>query len=156
MTVRPATAEDIPACVAMVGAHRELLQSYEPRFWRKSAVAEPMTQAFFGHLAGDPKVTFLVCDKGGTIEGFLIAMPQAAPPVFDPGGPTALIDDFCVASPELWPTVGQALLDETRARLRATGFMQLVMVSPYRHEEKKALAQANGLSLASNWWTTAV
>lgn len=155
MAIRTALAEDVPACVAMLGAYRDILQTYQPRFWRKSAHAAPMTQAFFGHLATDPKATFLVSENSGAVDGFLIAMPQQAPPVYDPGGTTALIDDFCVASPDLWPTVGATLLDEARRRLREAGFAQIVMVMADRDAEKNAFARANDLSLASTWWTAA-
>lgn len=155
MTIRFAIAEDVSACVTMIETFRDRLQTYQPRFWNKSAISAQMTQAFFGDLATDARATFLVSDGGAGIDGFLIAMPQQAPPVFDPGGPTALIDDFCVASPDLWPTTGAALLDEARRRLREAGFAQIVVVMADRDTEKNAFIRATDLSLASTWWTAA-
>ena len=48
---------------------------------------------------------------GGWPSGVLVPPP----PVDDPGGLTCLVDDFMVESPDLWPTVGAALLARATA-----------------------------------------
>ena len=50
-----------------------------------------------------------------------IAAIIGAPPVYDPGGLTCMIDDFCVADPVGWATVGRALLAEAGQQARARG-----------------------------------
>ena len=35
-------------------------------------------------------------ESGAIVRGFVIARIMNAPPVYDPGGKTALVDDFCV------------------------------------------------------------
>ena len=88
----------------------------------------------------------------GEVRGFLIAQPTPSPPVYDPGGRTALIDDFVVA-PDQWETVGAQLLGEARQRLRAADFAQIVVVSARQDEDKTRLLESTDLSLASTWWT---
>jgi len=153
MNIRPATRDDVPACVAIIEARRDLYQTFEPRFWNKSPNSGALTQGWFSHLFGDAKVLSLVADDGGELAGFLIAANVPAPPVFDPGGPTALIDDFYVKSDGLWVTAGAALLDAARAALKAGGYAQIVVVGVQRDDAKNALLRRTDLSLASNWWT---
>jgi hypothetical protein len=50
------------------------------------------------------------------------------PPVYDPGGLTCLVDDFVVESPDLWPTVGAALLARATAVAKPRGAVQSVVV----------------------------
>lgn len=153
MNIRPATTDDVPACVAIIEARRDLYQTFEPRFWNKSANSGALSQGWFSHLFGNEKVLSLVAEDGAALAGFLIASNAPAPPVFDPGGPTALIDDFYVRSDDLWLTTGAALLDAARAALKERGFAQIVVVGVQRDDAKNALLTRADLSLASNWWT---
>jgi len=156
MAIRSAQAGDIEACVGMIEARRRLHETFEPRFWRKADHSAAMSTAFFGHLATDAGALFLVSDSDGQIDGFLIAMPVQNPPVYAPGGPTAQIDDFCVADPSRFSTVGAALLDEARKRLKARGFTQLVVVCAARDEARTAFLESRRLSLTTTWWTTSL
>jgi ribosomal protein S18 acetylase RimI-like enzyme len=153
MNIRPATREDVPACVTMIEARRQIYETYEPRFWKKAANSPALTQGWFSHLFGDEKILSLVADDGTALAGFLIAANVPAPPVFDPGGPTALIDDFYVKSDDLWLTAGAALLDAAKAALKERGYAQIVVVGVQRDDAKNALLTRTDLSLASNWWT---
>jgi hypothetical protein len=78
------------------------------------------------------------------------AGPHAA--VYDPGGPTAVIDDFCVARPEQWMTVGAELLACARAFGRKAGWSQIVVVCGARDEAKAALLRATDLAVVTHWW----
>lgn len=153
VSVRQATMDDVPACVALVEQARVTLETYEPRFWRRAENTAQLTGAWFGHLAAQSDTVFLVADDAKETVGFLIGRPQMSPPVYDPGGATALIDDFCVRSPDRWAEAGAALLAEARDRLRAQGFAQIVVVCPAKDTEKMALMKAGELSIASTWWT---
>ncbi|MDO9473315.1 MAG: GNAT family N-acetyltransferase [Caulobacter sp.] len=156
MAIRSADPGDVEACVGMIEARRRLYETFEPRFWRKTDHSAAMSTAFFGHLATDAGALFLVSDSDGQIDGFLIAMPVQNPPVYAPGGPTAQIDDFCVADPSRFSTVGAALLDEARKRLKARGFTQLVVVCAARDEARTAFLESQRLSLTTTWWTTSL
>ena len=58
----------------------------------------------------DDAVITVVADTGETLAGFAVGTIIAAPPVYDPGGPSCVIYDFVVAVPEQWSTVGADLL----------------------------------------------
>lgn len=79
-------------------------------------------------------------------------MIVAAPPVYDPGGPTCLIDDFAVAVPEQWPTVGVDLLGALRRTARERGAAQVVVVCGHLDGPKRTALEHSGLSIASEWW----
>jgi len=153
MAIRTAEPGDIEACVEMTEARRRLYETFEPRFWRKADHSAAMSRAFFGHLATDAGALFLVSEDDAGINGFLIATNIQNPPVVSPGGPTALIDDFCVAEPALYPTVGAALLAEARARLEARAFAQIVVVCGAKDQARIAFMESQALSLTTTWWT---
>jgi GNAT superfamily N-acetyltransferase len=92
------------------------------------------------------------CIAGEVIDGFVLAMLVPAPPVYDPGGLTCSIDDFCVADPTLWNTVGMALLDEAQRLARERGAVQVVVVCGAHDEPKRRLLESRGLSIASHWY----
>ncbi|MET0272116.1 MAG: GNAT family N-acetyltransferase [Phenylobacterium sp.] len=155
LNVRPATADDVAACVGLVEQARARLATYEPRFWRRADGTAAPTATWFAHLVAQADTTFLVAVEGDATVGFLIGRPQPPPPVYDPGGPTVLIDDFCVQAPERWSDVGAALLEAARRVLSARGVAQIVVVCPAQDREKTALLDRSDLSLASTWWTAA-
>jgi hypothetical protein len=153
--VRPANQSDLDAVAAMAEARRVRYEAFEPMFWKRRAGGAAMSRAFFAHLLSKPDNSFLVSEWGGAPNGFLIASPVPTPPVFD-AGPTAMIDDFCVDDPALWPIAGQGLLRAARAELKERGFKQIVVVSGFKDAEKQAFLESEKLSLASTWWTAPV
>lgn len=153
-SIRRAEPGDIGACVAMIEAERRRRATWAPLFWRPAGGAAGLSHAFFSFLQADPQTLFLVAETGGRPGGFVIVRPTPAPPVYAPG-PTATIDDFCVAQAERWPDLGRALLEEARRELRRRGVAQLVAVSPDRDRRRKALFRAAGLELVSTWWSAA-
>ncbi len=99
----------------------------------------------------DPDVVTLVVRTATAIDGYVFASIVGAPPVYDPGGPTGVVDDFAVADPSLWPTVGMDLLDEARKRLATRGVVQVVVVVGHHDAAKRAALLAAGLTAASEW-----
>jgi len=152
--IRIAEADDVEACVQLAEARRAIYETFQPRFWRRAENAAEMSRLWFAHLFAKEEVLALVAELDGEVRGFLIAQPTPSPPVYDPGGRTALIDDFVVA-PDQWMTVGAPLLNEARQRLRAADFAQIVVVSARQDEDKTRLLESTDLSLASTWWTAA-
>ena len=152
--IRIAEADDVEACVQLAEARRAIYETFQPRFWRRAENAAEMSRLWFAHLFAKEEVLALVAELDGEVRGFLIAQPTPSPPVYDPGGRTALIDDFVVA-PDQGVTVGAPLLNEARLRLRAADFAQIVVVSARQDEDKTRLLESTDLSLASTWWTAA-
>ena len=153
MDVRRATASDIDAVVAIVESQRKQQQKFQPTFWRKAAKSAAATETFFTKLLAEPDTFFLVAVEGSRLEGFLIAKKFPNPPVFDPGGDTWLVDDFCVAEPHLWLSVGEALLSHATTLIHEHGGVQIVVVAPDRDLAKTEMLRRSDLTIASNWWT---
>jgi hypothetical protein len=153
LDVHKAEATDIQAAVALVEHTRRQFQKYQPTFWRKAANSAAATEKFFTRQLTEPNTYFLVALEGSDLQGFLIAAKFAAPPVFDPGGDTYLIDDFCVLEPRLWLTIGEALLSHASTLIHEHGGAQIVVVSADRDLAKTEMLRRSDLSIASNWWT---
>lgn len=92
-------------------------------------------------------------DSNGDVDGFVIITAVSAPPVYDPGGLSSLIDDFVVSSPDKWVTAGAALLDAATAWAREQGAVQVVVVAGPHDRPKRAVLRDAGLYVASEWFT---
>lgn len=130
--------------------------AYQPVFWRKAANSEEAQTPFFRRLLAQENILALVALDGATVVGFVIAAIVPAPPVYDPGGLTCLIDDFCVAQPEQWPALGRALLAAVTGEAAARGAAQAVVVCGHLDEPKRALLRDTGLSIASEWYVSSI
>lgn len=152
--VRKAMAEDVDAMVALIEARRLEYQAYAPVFWNKAEKSAEMSRVYFTALASSSAHTVLVALVNQLVVGFMIAFQTPVPPVFKPGpGPTVLVDDFYLAAPELWPTVGHALFAELQRHAREAGWSQLVVVTAHKDLPKTAFLADQGLLLTSEWWT---
>ncbi len=156
MDVRKAETTDIKAAVEMVEHSRRQLQKFQPTFWRKAARSAAATETFFAKLVAEPDTLFLVAVEGSQRQGFLIARKFANPPAYEPGGDTWLIDDFCVAEPHLWLSIGEALLSHATTLIHEHGGVQIVVVSADRDLAKTEMLRRSDLTIASNWWTKAL
>jgi GNAT superfamily N-acetyltransferase len=151
--VRKASTTDIDAAVELVERSRRQFQKFQPTFWHKAAKSAAATETFFTKLLTDPDTLFLVAVEGSQHQGFLIARKFPSPPVYDPGGDTWLIDDFCVAEPHLWLSIGEALLSHATTLIHEHGGVQIVVVSADRDLAKTEMLRRSELTIASNWWT---
>lgn len=151
--IRAARGDDVGACVALLEAERVRRRFWQPIFWRPSPHAAAISRTYFINLRQRPDTLFLVAEQAGEVVGFLIGRPAPAPPVYDPGGATFLIDDFCVARPARWRDVGRSLLANARMRLGARGAAQIVIVCPDRDGDKKQMLRQAAFTIASTWWT---
>jgi GNAT superfamily N-acetyltransferase len=131
---------------------RREYQAYQPRFWRKAADSREKQLPFFERLIENDRVIALVHELSGSIDGFVIASLMDAPPVYDPGGMTCLIDDFVVAAAGNWTTVGEALLAAANQEAKARGAVQTVVVCGHRDGPKRAMLAEGGFSIASEWY----
>jgi hypothetical protein len=139
--------------VELADCKRREYEAFAPTFQRPAANATEVHGPWLAGLVEDPSVgTFVHQDSSG-VDGFVIVTTGPAPPVYDPGGPTALIDDFTVASPGLWETTGAALLDAASGWASERGAVQLVVVSGPHDAAKRALLHGAGLYVASEWFT---
>ena len=153
MELRKANSSDVVECVDLVEARRLRYEEFEPQFWKRADDSRITTIDWFSHLFNSADVLSLVATEETAVVGFLIARDAPVPPVYNPGGPTALVDDFCVAEGR-WMDVGRNLLIRVKEELRSRGTVQVVVVGADKDIEKTALLETEKLSLASTWWTS--
>lgn len=155
--IRPAAAADLDEILRLTAARRRQYESYQPRFWRPAPDAVDRQRSYLAGVIADRAVIALVAvAAAGELAGFAIGQLTPAPPVYDPGGFTCLVDDFAVAAPDLWPTVGVALLAAVVAEARQRGAAQVVAITAARDEAKRAALDCCGLSPASEWWVGSI
>jgi hypothetical protein len=86
------------------------------------------------------------------IVGFIIGKLVEAPKVYDPGGLTLMIDDFCIGNAEDWNTVGFSLISEIKKVAKEKGASQIVVVSGDSDTDKCLFLEKVDLSIASKWY----
>jgi hypothetical protein len=127
--IRPAAAGDLDAILALADTRRQQYAGYQPRFWRPAPDATARQAPYLAALIADPAVITLVAVTGADLVGYAVGQLAPAPPVYDPGGPTCLVDDFTVAESGLWTTVGLDLLAAVTRTATARGAAQVVVVT---------------------------
>jgi hypothetical protein len=150
--VTDATPDDVADIAALADVRREAYEAAQPQFWRRAPDAVDRHVPWLRAQVEDPDVISLVVRSAGSLDGFALASVVGPPPVYDPGGPTGVVDDFAVADPSSWPTVGRDLLAEVRRRLLARGAAQVVVVCGRHDAAKREALLAAGLTVASEWF----
>jgi ribosomal protein S18 acetylase RimI-like enzyme len=151
MAVRIAVPADVGAMVRLSAAKRAAYARVQPVFWRPAANADERQRAFFEGLVTRSHTIALIAEEDGAAVGFVIGELRAAPPVYDPGGATLVVDDFCVEV-DRWGDVGSALLGDLRRSAAARGAVQLVVVCGAHDRGKSDLIARLGLTAASTWY----
>lgn len=152
MPIRFATGDDLAAMIALADEKRTEYAQYAPTFWRKAADGPVKQHEFFRSLLTKPNVIALVREDDASIDGFVLASIIDAPPVYDPGTQVCVIDDFTVAQAEAWTTVGRALLEAVREHAAARQANLTVVVCGHLDQAKRAMLQAAGFGIASEWY----
>lgn len=127
-------------------------EAYSPIFWKRAADAAHLQQEFFVGLVGDPAVICLVHEAADGVDRFIIARVVSAPPVYDPGGNVCIIDDFMVAEPSLWTSVGVALHAEAERIAAQRGAVISVTVCGERDVPKRTALRGGGAHVSSEWY----
>jgi hypothetical protein len=142
--------------VELSARKRKQYAEYSPVFWRMADGASNLQRTFFDRLVLDPSWICLVHENGNDIDGFIMAHVTTAPPVYDPGGKVCVIDDFAVADPSLWPTVGMALQDEAERRAIVAGAVISIVVCGQRDTSKRKALLNSGSEIASEWYVRSI
>jgi hypothetical protein len=139
--------------LALAAKKREQYQLCEPQFWRSATDAVDKQRQFFSALIEDDDVAVVLATDSAThVRGFAVARILQAPPVYDPGGLTCMIDDFTAADDSDWPEVGPLLLQTIADWAATQDACQLVVVTARLDEAKRRVLHQANLSLASEWW----
>jgi hypothetical protein len=114
-------------------------------------------RAYFTSILDDDKTLVLTAtEDDADVRGFAVGRLVPAPPVYDPGGMSCVVDDFAVAEPEEWLTIGHLLLDALHRWAASRDAAQMIVVTAHLDEPKRAALQSHGLTLASEWWVGSV
>lgn len=150
--IRKASGSDLARLVELSEIKREEYQDYQPIFWRKAPDSAKHQLNYFHSLLEREEVIILLYDKGdGKIDGFIIGRVVPSPPVYNSGGFTLAVDDFVVEGAKLWKTVGVALLDALQGEANNRGIVQMVVVCPAQEEPKRAMLEAAGFPVVTEW-----
>lgn len=152
MLIRRAEEMDIGAMARLAETFREKLEAWQPVYWRRAEGSAELSENYFRQLMANEENCALVNEDYAGVDGFLIATLVDAPPVFDPGGKTCLIDDFAVAEDELWATVGEALVERASAWAKTKGATQTVVITPLDYDAKLGFLKGRDMTPAASWW----
>lgn len=156
MTIRPSRPEDLDAILELLDAKRVTYAKWQPVFHRPADGAKEMQRPFIGSLFTHPEFICLTAEAAGTVTGFLQGRITKAPPVYDPGGPVLMIDDFVVSDPALWPGAGRALVDEAKRLAASRGAVLINVVCGPRDDPKRRVLIDAGLTVASEWFVSPI
>ncbi len=139
-TIRPLTAADVPRLLELGEAKRRQYEAYSPVFWRMSALPRETFGPYLQAQIEDPHVIALAHEEDGTVDGFVLANAQG------------YIDDFMVAAPERWPTVGADLLLAAGAAAHSLDISSLLVVCGHSDRPLRTMLAAQGLTPATGWY----
>lgn len=135
--IRLAIKNDIPSMVALSYFKRRDYEKAQPQFWRYAENAEETQKKCFEELLAHEDHILLVAAANEQIVGFIIGRVINAPEVYNPGGLTLMIDDFCVNNPINWTLIGDSLVTEIKQLAKAKGATQILVVCGAHDEPKK-------------------
>ncbi|MDA8198007.1 MAG: hypothetical protein M0Z54_01075 [Thermaerobacter sp.] len=152
-TVRPARADDAGAIADFADVRRRIYQAYSPVFWRPAADARMHHAPFLAACLADGHHTAFVAESRGVVVGAAIANHRVRVPPFALDDKASwLVDDFYVAAPDWWRTVGGALLESVAAAARVSRPDRLIVVSAGRDGAKNAMLQDRAFRQEATWW----
>lgn len=151
--VRPATAADAGAILAIAQRARSPYQRYQRSLWRRAGTDRAQQLAAVAAIIADANTVARVHDRG-EVDAFAFGTVVAAPPVYDPGGPVCLVDDLVVAWADGWATAGAALLEEVSAAGRERGTVLTAVICRHADDAKRRLLADRSFDLASEWHTS--
>lgn len=138
--IRPLTDADVLRVLELGEQKRREYQAYSPVFWRMSSQPRETFRPYTESQIENPQVVTLAYEQSGKIKGFVLMNAR--------GG----IDDFTVAKPELWPTVGAELLLAAGDAAHNRGIKSLLVVCGAGDIPKRTMLAAQGLTLATDWY----
>ena len=151
-TVRDAKKSDLSQMVTLSSEKRLAYEKAEPQFWKRSVNADELQLEWFNKILEDKNHILLVGLIKNKIEGFIIGNLILAPSVYNPGGLTLMIDDFCVRTSLLWNSLGRDLLKEIKNRGKNNQAVQVLVVAGHHDKEKIDFLKKVKLSVVSEWY----
>lgn len=138
--IRPLTAADVPRVLELGEQKRREYAVYSPVFWRMSPLPRQTFAPYMQAQVTDSHTIALAHETDGKVDGFVLANAR--------GG----IDDYSVAAPSLWPTVGADLLGAAGEAAQKKGIKSLRVVCAAGDIPKRTMLAAQGFTLATDWY----
>jgi L-amino acid N-acyltransferase YncA len=151
--ILPATRADIASMVDLSYQKRRAYEKAQPQFWRYAERAEKVQHKWFEELLEHNDYILLVAGNEEKIVGFVIGRLVNAPEVYDPGGLTLMIDDFCTND---WQSFGLELMNAIQALAKEKGAAQFYVVSGAHDHAKCDFLEKFGLSNAAKWYVGSI
>ena len=154
--ILPATKTDITSMVDLSYQKRRAYEKAQPQFWRYAEGSEEVQEKWFEELLDHDDHIILVAKSDTETIGFIIGRLIKAPEVYDPGGLTLMIDDFCVKLDADWQSVGLELMNAIRLTAKEKGAAQFYVVSGAHDSAKCKFLEDFGLSNAAKWFVGSI
>lgn len=138
--VRPLTVDDVPRVLELGERKRRQYEAYSPVFWRPSSLPRETFAPYIQAQIEKADTVALAHDRDGVVDGFVLA------------NGVGYIDDFMVAVPALWPTVGADLLRAAGAAAHARDISSLLVVCGSGDRPLREMLTAAGLDHVRDWY----
>lgn len=153
LIIRKSELSDIHDMVALSRIKRLNYEKAQPQFWCYAGEkGDEAQKKWFIKLLDDQDYLMFTAEENKIIIGFIIGRLVKAPEVYDPGGLTIMIDDFCVKSENLWEIAGLKLIENMKIASKARGANQVLVVCGAHDIRKREFLMSQNLSIASEWF----
>ncbi len=151
MIIRKSIISDIKEMVDLSYIKRKNAEESQPQFWKIASGAEEIQAKWFEELLARNDHILLCSEENGKVQGFIIGRLLKAPEVYDPGGLTLMIDDFCVAGNK-WDEIASGLISQVKILAKEKGARQILVVSGAWDNTKRDFLKNIRLTIASEWF----
>ncbi len=138
--IRLLTDADVPRVLELGEQKRREYQAYSPVFWRMSSLPRETFGPYMKSQIENPQNIALAHEQDGEVDGFVLVNAWGT------------IDDYAVAAPSLWPTIGASLLQAAGDTAHKKGVKSLLVVCGAGDIPKRTMLAAQGLTLATDWY----
>ena len=153
MIIRPSIKEDIPFLVTLSYKKRRLYEKAQPQFWAYGGPqVEEIQRGWFEELLTKEDYVLLTACVYNTVKGFIIGHLCAAPEVYNPGGLTLIVDDFCVDQDTNWEEIGTQLIHDLKTRGKLKGAVQILVVCGIHDQAKANFLKSKQINPISQWY----
>ncbi len=157
ISIRSTQISDIPFIVEMSHQKRLSYEKAQPVFWKYAGSEAELSQTqWFEQLLLQCEQIMLTAFRDEKIVGFIIGKLMLAPDVYNPGGLTLRIDDFCVENETDWHFIGSKLIQEIKTISKTKGAAQLLVVCGAHDDQKRRFLSSIDLTIASEWFVGSV
>lgn len=149
MTIRPATATDVPQVLPMVQKLAELHESWDAQRYPYLPDIGQRYQGWLRNRASDPRSVFLVADAGaGRIVGFAVATTEASIPIYRVGE-VGFLHDLWVEEAYRHEGVARQMTMLLIERFREMGVNQIRLETAASNEAARALFRSCGFRVST-------